>query len=83
MGSRVRKDEQGARARTRVHEHPRLLATGPHHHDGFGLHTYAEAIDYIRDSSELSSAEKTAILGESLRHQLRWPPKDLGHRLTP
>jgi predicted TIM-barrel fold metal-dependent hydrolase len=38
------------------------------------LHSYGQAIDYIRDTSELSTDEKAMILGGSLLRQFRWNP---------
>lgn len=37
-----------------------------------GKHTYAEAVSFIRDTSEVSSSEKQMILGGSLRTLFRW-----------
>jgi L-fuconolactonase len=39
-----------------------------------GSHTYAEALLYLRDTDELSAAEKNAILGGTAQRLLRWPP---------
>jgi L-fuconolactonase len=38
-----------------------------------GMHTYEEAIGYIRDTAEISAREKAALLGQTLRRLLRWP----------
>jgi L-fuconolactonase len=37
-----------------------------------GLHTYAEAVHYVRDTPELTTAEKEALLGGTARALLRW-----------
>ncbi len=37
-----------------------------------GLHTWSEALDFIRYTGELSDADKEKILGVSLRRILRW-----------
>jgi predicted TIM-barrel fold metal-dependent hydrolase len=37
-----------------------------------GLHSYEEAVAYIRDSAELSAADKELILGASLRRIFDW-----------
>jgi L-fuconolactonase len=36
------------------------------------LHTYADALGYIRDSDELSAADRERILGGTLRRLFRW-----------
>ena len=38
-----------------------------------GKHTYAEALHYVRDTDQLTPAEKTAILGETAHALLHWP----------
>jgi L-fuconolactonase len=43
--------------------------------EGFeGAHSYAEALLYLRDSDQLSAAEKSAILGGTAQRLLGWPP---------
>jgi predicted TIM-barrel fold metal-dependent hydrolase len=37
------------------------------------LHTYSEAVNYLRDTDRLSAADKAALLGGSLRRIYRWP----------
>jgi predicted TIM-barrel fold metal-dependent hydrolase len=37
------------------------------------LHTFEQAVDYVRESSELSSAEKAQVLGGTLRRVFDWP----------
>lgn len=39
-------------------------------------HTYADAIHYILDSSELSRSDKEWIFSRSLRRWLRWPARE-------
>lgn len=38
------------------------------------LHSYKDAVDYMRDTSELSDSEKTMIMGGSLLRLFRWNP---------
>ncbi|MGI5129871.1 amidohydrolase family protein [Pseudonocardia sp. CA-107938] len=38
-----------------------------------GLHTYSEAVHYVRDSDQLTAAEKAALLGGTVRRLLGWP----------
>jgi hypothetical protein len=37
-----------------------------------GLHTMEEAAGYIRDTEELSKADKDLVLGGALRHLFGW-----------
>lgn len=39
----------------------------------WGLHTWAEALFYIRHTDELSEGDKEKVLGGTLRKLLRWP----------
>ncbi|TAK98346.1 MAG: amidohydrolase [Rhodospirillaceae bacterium] len=48
-------------------ENPRAL--GPYQ----GKHTYAEALHFIRDNAALTTAEKEAMLGGTVRRLLGWP----------
>jgi len=41
---------------------------------GVTPHSWAESLYYLRDSEQLSPAEKTAVLGGTVRSILRWPP---------
>jgi predicted TIM-barrel fold metal-dependent hydrolase len=41
--------------------------------DYVGKHTYAEAVGFLRDTTELSERDKTMILGEAFRAWFRWP----------
>jgi L-fuconolactonase len=43
-------------------------------------HTYAEAVMYITQSSELSESEKSAVMGGTLRELLGWKPLGTGLR---
>lgn len=36
------------------------------------LHSYAEAVDYVRETGELSAFEKEAILAGTLRRVFGW-----------
>ena len=38
-----------------------------------GKHSYEESLNFIRHNDQLSDAEKTAILGETLSRLLAWP----------
>ena len=38
-----------------------------------GLHSYPEAVSYLRDTDELSGAEKELLMGGTLRELLNWP----------
>jgi predicted TIM-barrel fold metal-dependent hydrolase len=38
--------------------------------------TYAQAVDYVRQSDQLSESEKALVLGRTLRRILRWPGGD-------
>ena len=40
--------------------------------DFAGKHTYAESLDFFRNTSELSPSEKELLLGQNLRRILRW-----------
>jgi hypothetical protein len=39
-------------------------------------HTYADALGFLRDTDELSDAEKDLLLGATRRDGLHWPHRD-------
>jgi L-fuconolactonase len=39
-----------------------------------GMHSYREAVDYVRETDQLSASEKELVMGKSLQLLLRWPP---------
>lgn len=48
-------------------QNPRTIGEYP------GKHTYAESLHFIRDHGALTTAEKKAILGGTVRRVLQWP----------
>jgi predicted TIM-barrel fold metal-dependent hydrolase len=51
---------------------PRRLVWGSDHTRTASLHTYTEALTYLRDTNEVSSADKVQLLGGSLRRLFGW-----------
>jgi L-fuconolactonase len=51
---------------------PGRVIWGSDHTRTAALHSYPQALDYIRDSADLSAAEKEAVLGGSLRRLFGW-----------
>ncbi len=51
---------------------PRRLAWGSDHTRTASLHTYTEALAYLRDTGEVSAADKAELLGGTLRRLFGW-----------
>jgi predicted TIM-barrel fold metal-dependent hydrolase len=51
---------------------PERLMWGSDHTRTEALHTYEEAVAYLRDTAELSASDKELILGATLRRLFRW-----------
>ena len=52
---------------------PERLMWGADYPRPKGLHTYAEAVNYLRYTTELSERDKELIFGVTLRRIMRWP----------